>query len=159
MSKNFFETIVGAIVIAVAAFFLFFALKHSGKADSGGYALNATFERVDGLSKGSDVRMSGLKVGTVSDITINPKTYQAMTILSLEDSLQIPKDSSAEILGDSLLGGKYVAIVPGGSPDVFAKGDTIRFTQSSVSIEALLGKFMFGGNDSADSEGDEDDIF
>lgn len=146
MNKNYFETIVGFIVLLVALAFSYKAYlgSGSGEAEIDGYSLNVNFDRVDGLNVGADVKVSGLKVGKVVEAEIDPKTYQAKIKLSVEDSVKLPDDSSAEIISAGLLGDKYVALVPGGSETYLKDDDKIKFSQPSISIEALIGKFMFG---------------
>jgi len=163
MGRNVFETIVGAVVLLVAAGFLYIAYS-SGQlgAPSDGTVLTARFDRVDGLSVGGDVRVSGLKVGTITEQHIDLKTYQAEVVMSIDSGLKLPKDSTAEIIGDGLLGGKYLALIPGGSDEYLTSGGRITFTQSSISLESLIGKFMFGGSEKnvGDEDAkDEDDIF
>jgi len=150
MGGNLVETLIGAVVLAVAAGFLFFAY---GRADVGavaGYEVFAKFERVDGLSVGSDVRMSGIKIGTVLEQTLDAVEYLAVVRLSVDPSIQIPDDSSAAVVSDGLLGSKYMSLVPGGADEMIEAGGEIRFTQSSVSLEQLIGKFMFS-SDKADA--------
>lgn len=141
--RNAGEVLVGAAVIAVAAGFLAYALANSGRAATSGYALTARFDHIDGLATGADVRIAGVKVGSVAGARIDPKTYEAVVSLSVQDGLQIPKDSSAEVTSDGLLGGKYVSIAPGGDAADIAPGGRIEITQGSVSLEQLLGKFIF----------------
>jgi phospholipid/cholesterol/gamma-HCH transport system substrate-binding protein len=147
MVKNYFETIIGLIVIFVSIYFAAFSFNKSNTKEDSGYNLKIFFDRVDGLSIGSDVKISGLKVGTVTDAKINEKTYQAEIEISLKDSVKIPADSTAEIISAGLLGDKYIALVPGGDEKYLKKGDKIKFSQSSVSIESLIGKFMFSNDD------------
>lgn len=143
MKNNALETMMGAVVLAVAAFFLAFAYRSSGYHDQGGQILTARFDRVDGLQVGSDVRVSGVKVGLIKAIEVDPKTFLAQVTISLTDAIKLPKDSSAEIVTDGLLGGKYMAIVPGGDEKNLKSGDRITHTQSSVSLEAMIGQLIF----------------
>ncbi len=150
MGGNLVETLIGAVVLVVAAGFLFFAY---GRADVGavaGYEVFARFERVDGLNVGSDVRMSGIKIGTVLKQTLDAKEYLAVVRISVDPSIKIPEDSSAEVVSDGLLGSKYMSLVAGGADEMIEPGGEIRFTQSSVSLEQLIGKFMFS-SDKADA--------
>jgi len=146
MNKNLIETVMGAVVLLVAVGFLAFAYKSGRVQTVNGYHLIAKFDRVDGLVNGSDVRVSGIKVGSVADQQIDPKTYQAIVTVSVDNSIKIPADSTAEIVGDGLLGSKYVAIVPGADDNMLAGNGEIKFTQSSVSLEQLIGKLMFSGD-------------
>jgi phospholipid/cholesterol/gamma-HCH transport system substrate-binding protein len=137
------EVLTGAAVLVVAAGFLGYAVAHSGRSISAGYPLQARFEHIDGLAVGSDVRIAGVKVGTVTSEQIDPKSFQAVVSLTVRDDVQLPKDSSAEITSESLLGGKYISLSPGGEEAILKPGQTITITQSSVSLEQLLGKFIF----------------
>lgn len=144
MAKNIFETIVGALVLVVALGFVVMAYRGGSVDRPNGLTLTAKFDRVDGLVPGADVRVSGLTIGTVAEASIDPKTYLAVVKLNIDDKVKLPEDSSAEILGDGLLGAKYLAIIPGGSETMLKNGDEITLTQSSISIESLIGKFMGG---------------
>ena len=146
------ETLVGAGVLVVAAAFLVFAISRTGRATSAGYRLQASFERIDGLAVGADVRIAGVKVGSVLAERLDPKTYQANVTMSVGQGIQLPKDSSAEIASESLLGGKYLNLSPGGDTVMLAPGGTISITQSSINLEQLVGKFIFGGGTGAKPE-------
>ncbi len=155
MNKNIIETLIGFAVIAIAIFFVFFSyFKSDSSASFSGYKLVINFDRVDGLNVGSDVKVSGLKVGRVVDAKIDNKTFQAKVEIDVDNAVKIPDDSSAEIISAGLLGDKYIALVPGGSEENLKDGDVIRYSQSSISIESLIGKFMFG-DDEKKSEGKE----
>ena len=143
MRHNLLEAIIGAVVLMIAGFFFVTAYSTNQKSIVDGYSLYAQFERVDGLNVGSDVKMSGVKVGAVSKLEINPKTYQARVTITLQPAIRLPQDSSAEITSESLLGGKYVALVPGGSEAFLKSNEEIVYTQSSVSFESLISKFLF----------------
>lgn len=148
MKKNGIETLVGALVLVVAVSFLFFAYKTAGiRMEGSGYIIKAKFERIDGLHLGSDVRVGGIKVGTVVKQGLDPKSYLAELQFQIDDNVKLPKDSSAQIVSDGLLGNKYVSLVPGADEAMLKTGETIEFTQSAVNIETLIGKFMFSGND------------
>ena len=141
--RNVGEVLTGAVVLLVAAAFLAYAVAHSGRTASGGYMLHANFDNIAGLGVGADVRIGGVKVGSVIDARINPENYLAEVALTVRDGINLPKDSSAEITSEGLLGGKYLALSPGGDSAMLAPGSTITITQSSISIEQLLGKFIF----------------
>jgi phospholipid/cholesterol/gamma-HCH transport system substrate-binding protein len=147
--RSLAEVLTGALVLLVAAGFLAYAVAHSGRTAGGGYALYAKFDNIAGLSVGSDVRVAGVKVGSVTSETIDPKTYQARVAMSVQDDIKLPKDSGAEITSESLLGGKYIALSPGGDEAMLKPGQTITITQSSISIEGLLGKFIFSAGNLA----------
>ena len=145
--RNLTELLAGAVVLVVAVGFLGYAVANTGRSSGSGITLNARFDRIDGLAIGSDVRLAGVKVGSVRTATIDPKTYQAVVSFTVQSSLKLPKDSSAEIASDSLLGGKILALVPGGDDTNLADGSTVTITQSSVSFEQILGKFIFSVSD------------
>lgn len=146
-SRNAIETMMGFIVLVIAFFFIMIAYNsgHITKAGNG-YSVLANFNNIGGLYIGSEVRISGIKVGTVSDQKIDQKTglYHAIVTMDIHDNIQIPKDTTAAIVSDGLLGSRYVALEPGGSDDFLVQGDIIKRTQSSISLEALIGKFVFG---------------
>lgn len=139
MSKGqFFESIVGVIVLAVAAAFLYYAYQTSGRAlTARTYALNAVFGRVDGVTPGAEVRISGVKVGSVANSALDPKTFEAHVTLSVANNVEIPEDSVAKVVSDGLLGGAHVSIEPGSSDVMLAAGDTIAITQGSVDLLGL----------------------
>lgn len=140
---NAAEIVTGAAVLAAAALFLGYAVAHSGRTETAGYPLIARFDRIDGLSVGADVRLAGVKVGSVTSARIDPKSYMAEISFTVGNGLEIPKDSSAEITSDGLLGGKYLSLVPGGDSTILKPGQAVTITQSAVSLEQLLGKFIF----------------
>ena len=137
------ETLTGALVLVVAVVFLAYAVAHSGRSAGSGYTLQARFDHIDGLSVGADVKIAGVKIGTVTEASIDPKTFVAVVAMSLLDNIQLPKDSAASIVSESLLGGKYISLSPGGDETDLKPGQSITITQSSVSLEELLGKFIF----------------
>jgi phospholipid/cholesterol/gamma-HCH transport system substrate-binding protein len=130
------ETLTGVLVLVVAAAFLAFAVAHSGRSASAGYELVARFDHIDGLAVGGDVRIAGVKVGTVTDEEIDPKTFAAIVSLTVRNDIQLPKDTGASIVSESLLGGKYISLSPGGDDTDLKPGQAITITQSSVSLES-----------------------
>nr|RAV91236.1 outer membrane lipid asymmetry maintenance protein MlaD [Aerococcus mictus]RAW01143.1 outer membrane lipid asymmetry maintenance protein MlaD [Aerococcus urinae] len=143
MQSNLVETLIGAIVVVIAGVFLFYGYTTSGMRSAAGYHVKAEFDRVDGLTTGSDVRLSGIKVGTVVSQAIDPKNYQAIVVLDLAPDVKIPDDSSAKITSEGLLGSNYIALTPGGSTDYLQDGGEISFTQGSVDLMGLIGQALF----------------
>ncbi len=143
--RNLLELATGAVVLVVAGVFLAYAVLHSGRgvANQAGITLTARFDRIDGLAAGADVRIAGVKVGSVLDSRIDPESFNAELTLRIDRTLRLPTDTSAEITSEGLLGGKYVSLVPGGSDRILADGGRITETQGSVSLESLLGRFIF----------------
>jgi len=147
MKTNLPEVIMGAIVLLVCASFVIFVYSTSQWQSCKGYEVIAKFDRIDGLMRGSDVRLSGVKVGTIKDIHLDPDTYLAVVHVTLSPDVMLPKDSAAEIVSDGLLGGKFMALVPGGEEDVIPAGGEVMHTQAAVSLESLIGQFIFSSQD------------
>ncbi len=142
--RSITEVLTGAMVLVAAGVFLVYAILHGGRApQTSGIALTAQFDRVDGLNSGADVKIGGVKIGSVTELRIDPRTFQAVVTIRIRPDLSLPTDSSAEITSEGLLGGKYVSIVPGGADRLLADGGRITETQGSVSLESLLGRFIF----------------
>lgn len=135
------ELIAGAVVLAVAAGFLAFAAGPR-LTPGGGYDLIAAFPNVEGIEKGSEIRLAGVPVGRVAEISLNPATYLAEARLRLQDDVLLPADSAAIIQSDGLLGGAYLELQPGGSPENLAPGDEIEDVQGAVSLLSLMMKFV-----------------
>ena len=125
MNKKPMETIMGLVVLVVAAFFLFFAYKVSDLQVVKGYEVTARFLKVGGLNVGSDVRINGIKVGTVIAQKLDTQNYDAEVVMSIAPDIKLPKDSTAVIVGDGLIGDKFIKIEPGTSKDLLANGDEI----------------------------------
>lgn len=149
--RNAAELAAGAVVLAVAIGFLGYAVAHTGRGGGSGDVLHAQFQSIDGLFAGADVRIAGVKVGSVLSSSLDAKTFQASVSFSVSRDIQLPKDSSAEISSDGLLGGKYLSLTPGGDTATIPNGGTVTITQSSINIEALLGKFIFSAANLADT--------
>lgn len=147
MQKNLLETAVGLLVLAVAGSFLAFAYKSSdmGVSTGASYTVKAKFANATGVNIGSDVRVGGIKVGVVSDMKLDPESYEAVVYLTVDRANKLPVDSSAAIVGAGLLSEKFVQLTPGGEEKMLAEGGRIDYTQSSVSLEELIGKFVFSG--------------
>ncbi|WP_109463995.1 outer membrane lipid asymmetry maintenance protein MlaD [Albibacillus kandeliae] len=144
-THNTTEVLVGGAVLAAALAFAFYATQVTGVTRSTvGYDLNASFRSLEGVSVGTDVRLAGVKIGTVSGVDLNSQTYRAETRLSVQQGIEIPDDSSAVISSEGLLGGNFVEIMPGGSMTYFAPGDDIEDTQGAVSLISLLVQFVAG---------------
>lgn len=144
MQRSVIETIMGGVVLIVAGLFLYLAYQATDLAtDRSGFSLTGRFGAIDGLTLGSDVRVGGVKVGTVTETTIDPELYQAVVTLTLEKGIRIPSDSTASISGDGILGGKYVKLTPGVDEELLADGDEIFDTRDVVALEDLLGRAIF----------------
>jgi phospholipid/cholesterol/gamma-HCH transport system substrate-binding protein len=147
LSRNIIETVMGAVVLLVAAVFVVFAFSSSDVQTVSGYEVSANFDDATGISPGADVRMSGVKVGTVTDQSLDPETFNALVTLSIDDAVQLPMDTSARIVPEGLLGGNYVELQPGGAMENIQPGGSIDYTQGAINVIDLLGRFIFGGTD------------
>ncbi|MBV1900278.1 MAG: outer membrane lipid asymmetry maintenance protein MlaD [Kordiimonadaceae bacterium] len=146
MSSNLVESLVGAIVLLVAGWFLLFAYERTDMVNIDGYTLNARFDRIDGLDVGSDVRVAGIKVGTVVSSVLDTKSYQALVSFSIKSGIELPLDTAAAISSESLLGGSYLTLLPGGEEDMLIDGDIIEETQDAIDLLGLIGKFTSSDN-------------
>ena len=157
MRGNVIETVMGAVVLVVAALFLIFAYKTSQLRTVSGYEVSADFSRIDGIHQGSDVRISGVKVGTVLADDLDPKTFLARIRMSIDPAIQLPEDTVAQVTSSGLLGDKYMSLTPGGSDKNIPPGGKIQYTQSSISLENLIGQMIFSapGGSKKPGEGGE----
>ena len=143
MTGNVIETVMGAVVLVVAALFLFFAYSTSQVRAVQGYQVIAQFDSVTGIRDGGDVRIAGVKVGSILEERLDPKTFLATVRLSIDPAYKLPDDTVAEIISAGLLGDRFMALVPGGSEQMIPPGGRIKFTQSPVSLENLIGQMIF----------------
>jgi phospholipid/cholesterol/gamma-HCH transport system substrate-binding protein len=143
MKSNTFEAIVGAVVIFLAVVFLFVGFSSMKLKKGNNYNLSALFNRIDGITLGSDIRMSGIKIGTVTKQELDNSTFEAKVFMSIDSKISIPDDSSAKITTDGLLGGNYISIEPGGSDIYLSNNEEIFFTQGAVDLIGLVGEALF----------------
>ena len=137
------ETGLGAVVILAAAAFLAYALAHAGGMGAGGgYTLKARFGEAGSLTPGSSVTLAGVKVGAVTAVALDPKTFLADASMTIEPSVKLPSDSTVKITQDSLLGGQHLSIVPGGAEDDLKPGATFQNTQGAVDLFGLIGSVL-----------------
>jgi phospholipid/cholesterol/gamma-HCH transport system substrate-binding protein len=142
-NNNLVETVLGAVVIAVTAAFLTFAYKVIDLAPVEGYAVEARFSRIDGLSVGNLVKISGVKVGRIAGFYLDKDSYEAIVKMDIDNGIKIPLDTSATLASEGLMGGKYVALEIGGDVEYLEPGDRIEYTQSPPGLEQLLGQVIF----------------
>ncbi|MCB1343251.1 MAG: outer membrane lipid asymmetry maintenance protein MlaD [Pseudooceanicola sp.] len=142
------EVLVGGAVLAAAVLFGVYTVQTTGLSrSSSGYELAASFRSLEGVSVGTDVRLAGVKIGTVTNVALNPQTYRADTRFSIANGIEIPDDSAAVISSEGLLGGNFLEIMPGGSLTVLDAGGVIEDTQGAVSLISLLVKFVAGSGE------------
>jgi phospholipid/cholesterol/gamma-HCH transport system substrate-binding protein len=148
VGRNIVETIVGALVLLVAGVFVFYAFAKSDRGAAEGYEIMARFDRIDGLKRGADVTLSGVKIGTVTSFDLDPKTYQAVVHMAVASGVKLPVDTNAKVVSESLLGGMVVVLEPGADKQQIPRGGEIQNTQGAVPLSELIAKFMFGGTGS-----------
>jgi|SRR5690625_4605339 len=144
MASQVTETLIGAVVLAVAGGFLVYAA-NTADMRFGGYRLDAEFRAAEGLEPGSDVRMSGVRIGSVTSVSLNPKNYFAVVGMAIDNSYKLPEDSIAKIAADGLLGGNFIAVDPGASDFMMEPGESFMHTQGSINLIDLVAKAIHGG--------------
>ena len=151
LKENLVETLVGLFVVVVAALFVIYGYSVSETDSGDGYRVSAQFNRVDGLTIGSDVRMSGIKIGTVRSLELDPASFYANAEFEIANGIDLPDDTSAKITSEGLLGGNYVSLSPGGSEELLEPGGEILYTQGSVDLIELVSQALFsaGNGESA----------
>jgi phospholipid/cholesterol/gamma-HCH transport system substrate-binding protein len=145
MERNTLETVLGAVVLLVAAWFLYLVYSQTSvSADAGGYPLELRFDSGGSTGIGTDVRIAGVKVGSVIDQRFDPEAYQAVVMIEMDESVKLPKDTSAVVTSDGLLGDNYILLNIGGDTEMLAAGDRIRNVQGAINLADLINKFVVG---------------
>jgi len=145
MASNVSETLIGAVVVATALGFLAYAGKTTGFSTGGeSYELQAKFSSAEGLNIGGEVHLAGVQVGTITKLELDTITYQAVATFTVRNDVAVPEDSEAKVASESLLGGNFLELSPGGSDYMLEAGQEVEFTQGSVSLLNLLMKFASG---------------
>lgn len=155
MGRNAIESVMGAVVLLVAGVFVFFAYHMAEVKAVEGYGITASFYKIGGLKKGSDVRISGIKVGTVVDHRIDPATYDAVVTMSIANEIKIPTDTVAAITSEGVLGGKYVSLQAGTERIFLKAGDAITRTKDFRSLEDQVGEIIFLATSKPEANGGE----
>jgi phospholipid/cholesterol/gamma-HCH transport system substrate-binding protein len=144
MKERVIETVVGFVVICLAIFSFMFFYKISDSGEDGEvYFLNSYFKNIEGVAEGNDVKLSGIKIGYIDNVTLENGTYFAVARLKIKKGIDIPSDSRAIVSTSGLLGGKYIRINPGSADDNLKENGKFKFTQSSINIEDLISKLMY----------------
>lgn len=143
MQRNLAETVLGAAVLLIAAGFLFYFSQNISRAPSNGYTLSAAFTKSDGIEAGTVVRVSGINVGKITAMKLNPETYQAEVEMTVDSAVKLPLDTAAVIASEGMLGGKFISLEPGAEEDMLKDGDRLEYTQSPPGLEQLLGQVIF----------------
>ncbi len=144
MKNSVVETIVGAVVIAIAGAFFFYVYTNTDLGRGrGGYSVMAVFDSIDGIAIGSDIRLAGIKIGSVADQKLDQENYQAVVTMAIDSDVKLPEDTSAKVTSEGLLGQKFIALDPGGSETMLKDGDYLTHTQSAFDIWAMINKYIF----------------
>ncbi|MCR4624014.1 MAG: outer membrane lipid asymmetry maintenance protein MlaD [Alphaproteobacteria bacterium] len=147
-----FETVVGVFVLIIAVCFFNYVYSKSSWKSIDGYVLKAKFDRADGLTEGTDVKISGVRVGKIDNIEVDPKTFFAVVTFHISEDIKVPTDSSANVASDGLFGGKYLSITPGGEEETLKNGEEIECTTGPVNLESLIGNFVMSKDDTKSAE-------
>ena len=143
MKKRPVETIMGLVVLLIAGLFLYFAYSVSDLQVVKGYEVTAKFLKVGGLNVGADVMINGIKIGTVIGQKLDNENYDAEIKLSIASDIKLPKDSTAMISSNGLMGNKFIKIEPGKSKDMLQNGDEISNTKDFKTLEDMVGEIIF----------------
>jgi phospholipid/cholesterol/gamma-HCH transport system substrate-binding protein len=152
MTRSMIETLLGAAVLAIAGYFLFFSYNAANVGTPDGYKVYADFAGVGGLKTGDPVQISGVKVGKVGAVQLAPETYLARVRIDLDSQLKLPADTAALISSESLLGGRYLSLEPGADEEMIPTGGRIQYTQAPQNLEQLLGQFIFSMQNEKDDK-------
>ena len=154
MHRNIIETVMGGVVLLVALFFVVFAFTSAGSGTVSGYEVTARFDNAAGLTPGTDVRLSGVKVGSVIEQKLDLESFSAVVVMTVQSDLKLPTDTSARVLPDGLLGSNFIELQPGGDLENIADGGAIEYTQGAINIVDVAIRSLLNTGDSS-GEGDQ----
>ena len=154
MHRNIIETVMGGVVLLVALFFVVFAFTSAGSGTVSGYEVTARFDNAAGLTPGTDVRLSGVKVGSVIEQKLDLESFSAVVVMAVQSDLKLPTDTSARVLPDGLLGSNFIELQPGGELENIADGGAIEYTQGAINIVDVAIRSLLNTGDSS-GEGDQ----
>ena len=143
MNSETVDILVGAAVLLFAPLLFFIFLTDDARTGSAnGYELEARYNRVDGVTIGTDVLLAGAPVGKVTQLDFDPELLQAVLTFTLRDDIKVPTDTAAIIVSNGLLGGKSIKLDPGGAEEMLQPGDSFEYVQDAIIVEALLEKVV-----------------
>ncbi len=143
LKENVVEALIGVAVVALALWFVAFAYgRTGGGAERGGYHVAALFNNAAGVGVGTDVRVAGMTVGRVTSVSLDPQTWQAKLTLAIDPKVKLPADSSAAITSEGIMGGSFIAMLPGGDTAMLKDGDQVIDTQGAVDLMGMIGQFI-----------------
>ena len=146
MERTTLDLWVGIFVVAGLAALAVLALKVGNLSTynmSETYQLQAYFSNIGGLKSQASIKSSGVLIGRVAQISLDPKRYEAKVTMTIDKRYQFPKDTFANILTSGLLGEQYIGLNPGGEEEFLKAGDEIKKTQSAIVLEDLIGRFLY----------------
>ncbi len=152
MKKSIFETLLGAVVLGLAGYFLFFGYTTANVGTENAYRVSADFSAIGGLKPGDEVQISGVKIGTVDSVELSEETYLARVHLNLSGDVELPIDTAALISSDGLLGGRHLALEPGAEEEMIKPNGLVQYTQAPQNLEQLLGQFIFSMQNNDDAQ-------
>jgi len=154
MTYRVWEVVLGALVLVIALVFVAFAVRTTGTAltESQGYDLHASFRSAEGVRPGTEVRLAGVKIGTVTALNLDPQSFRAEITVTVNRGLDLPADSSIQVASEGLLGGTFIEILPGGAFENLQAGESFMDTQSAVSLVTLLLRAFTGSDASGDPD-------
>lgn len=142
LKENIVEALIGVLVVGVAIWFVTFAYGRTGGGARDGYQVDALFSNASGVGIGTDVRVAGMTVGRVTAVSLDPQSWQAKLTLGIDRKVKLPADSSAAITSEGIMGGSFIAMLPGGDTAMLKDGDQIIETQGSVDLMGMIGQFI-----------------
>lgn len=153
--ENAGEALVGLLIVLLAVWFIWFAWMRTGGGEkAGAIHVTALFPNAAGVNVGTDVRVAGLKIGSVTGQKLDPESYQVAVTLALDPEVKIPADSSAAVTSEGLLGSTFIALLPGGETTPLKNGDVIADTQGAIDVMGMVGQFInrSGGEESGSED-------
>ena len=143
MKINFFDAFLGLLVLVVSGLFLFYIYVtiDTKLFNNNKFQLHARFDSIDGIVTGSKVKLSGVNIGSVKSISLEPENFYAFITMDFDKEYNFPDDTEASVQLEGLLGGSYISILPGGSDVILLKNQEILYTQGSTSLLNLMLKF------------------
>ncbi len=143
MNRTYFESVLGAVVVVGGLVFVYLAYSAATFETAKGYPLTALFFKAGGLQQGNEVRIGGVKVGTIASVHLDPETYDSVIKMIVSSRLKFPVDTVAAIADDGIFGGKYLLLEPGQEKAVMKSGDTFERVRDAASLEDLIGEAIF----------------
>ncbi|MDR1499155.1 MAG: outer membrane lipid asymmetry maintenance protein MlaD [Rickettsiales bacterium] len=142
VKKSYFEVVVGGVVVLLSVIFVSFAMKLTNKKiNREFYSLYASFDNIEGISVGTKVKIGGIEIGSVEELSID-NNYKIVITLKIKKGVDIPADSNIKISTSGLIGGKYLRVEAGGDDSFLKNGDSFEFTESTMDLEDMITKFM-----------------